>query len=101
MTSAGSMRERIKFESPAETPERDVYGHQTNNADNWDEIATVWANAEVDGSDHTLRIRYSATTKAITSGDRATRADGTVLHITNAYDPDGTRREMRVDAEPK
>ena len=100
MTSAGSMRERILFEKPATTPERDVYGHQTDNAANWTTHTTVWANAEIDGSKHTLKIRYSDTSADITSGDRATRADGTILHVLNAFDPDGKRTEIHVDAEP-
>ncbi len=98
--TAGKMRERIVFETPATAPTRDVYGHKDDSDDNWDDNITVWSHCTVKGSEHTLLLRHTAGTAAITSGHRATREDGTVLHVLNAYDPDGTRAVIRVDAEP-
>jgi len=100
MPIAGNMRERIVFETPAAAPTRDVYGHQDGSADNWDANITVWGQCGIKGSDHAILIRHTAASVTITSGDRATREDGTILHVVNAYDPDGRRETIRVDAEP-
>jgi len=100
MLTAGKMRERIVFETPAAAPTRDVYGHKDESADNFDANVTLWAECSVKGSDHTLLVRHTAASALITSQDRATREDGTILHIINAYDPDGRRETIRVEAEP-
>jgi len=101
MPIAAAMRERIVFETPATEPTRDVYGHKDGGEDNWDSNITVWAHCTVKGSEHALLLRHTAGSAAITSGDRATREDGTRLHVINAYDPDGRRETIRVDAEPE
>ena len=100
---AGARNERVTVEKPAATPERDAYGHQTDNAANWTEHAVLWAQAVVKPADtkHTLSFLWTTKASQITSGDRITRASGLKLHVLHAADPDASRQQIVVTAEPE
>jgi len=100
---AGALNERVTVEKPAATKVRDDYGHETTDPANWTEHAVLWCEAIVKAADtkHTLTFHHTTKASQITSGDRVVRASGLNLHVLHAADPDGSRRQIIVTAEPE
>lgn len=110
MLAAGILRETVTIEKPKPTATADAHGHVDGTSDaNWvehcchrAEVIGTGARETVSGdkvitlNSYRLRMRHDGLTREITTRMRVRWCDRT-LHIDASFDPDGMRREWRLD----